>query len=154
MNKTVKNYLIELPLLGIGNIFCGTLLLVLLIRDNSISSLIYFPVTTLEIILAYWVIVYADPGGVVNVYIKARKRTPDEELIYNLVANNRNMLLIRIVTFLLFLVVSIPEIVINRPTSITIDLIILLLFLPLISVVMILTGVKYVSSWWNIKNIK
>ncbi len=155
MNKTVKKYLIQLLIIGILGVLIGAFLIILLIRDNETNSIAYFPFTTLGIILAYWVVIWGDPGGVVNFYFDARKRTPDEQTLYSLVIKHRSKLLISLVIIIAFIAISTPEILINKPPHVDPNIIVFLIFWPLLPVFVLGTGIKYVSAWWNIrKNLK
>lgn len=156
MNKTIKKYINQLPIIGAVYFIIGIILLLILLSANFTYAIGYIPITAIGIVIGYLLIVRGDPGGNVNFYLNTHKKTQDEQYLYNLVVKNRNIILINLVMVGVLIIFSILDI---SKSSSTVHVNfsdstwwIIMIF---ITVLMIGNGTKYLSAWWNIKrNIK
>lgn len=152
ISKTVKKYLIQLLFIGIFQIFAGIVIAFVFLSSTNEIPLIYIPLIAVSAIAGYLSVIYWDPGGVVNFYLKKHKRSKDEDTLYNLVVKYRNKTLITFAFFIFFAIALFLGFTKhNTETIVSIDLILVVIIMPFASELCLGIGIKYISAWLNIR---
>src|SRR5258706_8566569 len=106
VNKAIKQKLTTLLIIGIIIFASAAFAAYLLFISASSFPLIYTPLTIFASVLGSLLAIRLDPGGQLNFYLAAHKRTEEEQQLYDLIKKNRNNWLV-ILTPVFFTVILI-----------------------------------------------
>lgn len=151
VNKRLKGYIASLFLLGGMSVELGVMLSLMSFKDTINNTIISFIPGIIGAIGGYIFITWK-PGGQVNYYFTKHTPNKDELQLSELIAkySNRKFTIAGIVIYIISYIV-LNLIFFNHIVSFNIDNILGSFFMPFICTMLLCSGTKYLSAWWNIK---
>ncbi len=151
MNKKLKNYLIQLLLVGLLAFAGGVILTYVMFTSIYYWSIYYLPFTLIGIAVAYFICSQVDPGGGIKYHLNNSTRDKEEKKLDKLIQKNRDRGLMLVIT-ILFSVVNLILYIsnYNEKNSFNISDSFGLIFWSFFAMLGLCEGSKYLSAFLNI----
>lgn len=151
VNKRLRGYIASLFLLGLLALTLGLMFSLTLFKYPENINILTFPFGVVGAIAGF-LLISIPAGGYVNFYLSKHNPNQDEKKLYELIAKYKNKFLISGVA-LCFIITYLAINFINRSHQIrfSLDDIFGSFALTFLCTMLLSTGIKYLSAWWNIR---
>lgn len=155
MQKSLKKKVLQLPIVGVIAIFSSIYIYWLISNGIGYWALSSIPLKFIGCVTAIIVVLFISPGGNINYYFLAHKKTKDELDLNKLISKYSSKLIVLICVIILILIDCYrglsnysSEEDFNRTN---IDGYIFFILLTFFIITAYAEGIKYITAWWNFK---